>query len=173
MTLFRISIAFILMAFMSLHALAQTNYLLPSDFKQGVKRNTNVVYSLTSTNRAIRVVSMGAENYTTSGDGSLIVPVGNGDSAHIYGTADGGLQIREPGVNNNTYITPRSDGSLIVKGPSGPPIYVKSSGDGYANISRLKRDKNATYVTSSADGKSITVWTANGNTYSISVPESK
>jgi len=161
------------MAFLTLHAMAQTNFLMPGAFIQGSKRNTNVVYSLTSTNRAIRIVTLGAENYATSDNGSLIIPDGRGDSTYISGTADGGLQIREPGANNYTYVTPKSDGSLIVKGPSGPSIYVRPSGGGYANISRLKRDKNSTYVTSSADGKSITIWTKSGNTYSVSVPEKK
>jgi len=164
-------IAFLLVALFTQGSIAQTNDILPeSIFFKGTSADTNTAASLSSTGTSIRITSLGSRSLLASDGGTLTIPESGGKATYITATADGGLIIREPGPNNSTYVIPRSDGGLVVRGPDRTSIYVTPVKNDYVKISGPRFNRQRTNVTSSPDGKSITIWTRGGKTYEVTLP---
>lgn len=75
--------------------------------------------------------------------------------------------IREPGPNSVTVVTPTSDGGMIIRGGDSARFIVTPDG----TVRSLGRKNKATRVTTSSDGRSVTIWSRDGRTYTVPMPE--
>ena len=130
---------------------------------------TNNLIGLSSTGKTIEVSGRGAGSVSVNKEGSYTIPEGGGRSTQVRTTSDGGLMIREPGAQSVTTVTRTSDGGLIVRGPDSRPIIVSPEG----TVRSFGRKNNSTYVTTSMDGSSVTIWDRDGDgrVYTVPLPE--
>lgn len=89
-----------------------------------------------------------------------------GRDTYISSTAGGGLAIQEPDELRPFRLTPLANGAVRVRTPDNGQFLVRADG----SVRSVGRQSGRSQVTTSRDGKSITIWGADGTTYKIPMP---
>lgn len=121
--------------------------------------------SVTDTSAVLRV--SGGQSLELNRSGRLTIPEAGGRSTTVYYSPGGGVTIREPGMGRTTQVMPENGGGLRIRTPDNQHFIVSPNG----RVRTLGRRSGGTFVTTSRDGTTATIWGRGGRTYTVPIPQ--
>jgi hypothetical protein len=122
-----------------------------------------------TTGKFIQVSGPGGSSLDVSRRGMLTLPETRGQETVISHSPSGGITIHEPGAGNTTQVTPDDYGGLRIRTGDNTQFYVTPEG----TVRTYGKKNKGTFITSSRDGSTITIWGRGGRTYTIPMPQKK
>jgi len=120
--------------------------------------------TLVGTNRVGGAIKAGNTNQVSERkNGFYLVPEGVSSYAEVRTNSTGGIVIRETRFNSTTVVSPTENGGVIVRGPNNTRFVVTPQGI----VQSDGRKNRYINVTTSSDGKSVTIWGRGGILYTI------